>query len=36
MLGHHDISTTIKSYMGSVPELIMSEFEKIKEIYHKE
>lgn len=36
MLGHANSAITIKSYMGSVPELIMSEFEKIKEIYHKE
>jgi integrase len=36
MLGHANSAITIKSYMGNVPELIMSEFEKIKEIYHKE
>jgi integrase len=33
LLGHANTSITIKSYLGRVPQLMLDEFEKIKEIY---
>jgi integrase/recombinase XerD len=36
LLGHSSTSITIKSYMGVIPELMISEFDKIKAIYNKE
>ena len=36
LLGHSNTSITIKSYLGLVPELMLSEFSKIQSIYKKE
>jgi len=36
LLGHSSTTITIKSYMGVIPELMISEFDKIKAIYNKE
>ena len=36
LLGHSNTSITIKSYLGSVPELMLNEFQKIKDVYEKD
>jgi integrase len=36
LLGHSNTSITIKSYLGSVPELMLGEFQKIKNVYEKD
>jgi integrase len=33
LLGHSNTSITIKSYLGTVPEMMLDEFDKIKSIY---
>jgi integrase len=36
LLGHSSTSTTMKSYISEVPELMISEFEKVKNVYGRE
>lgn len=36
LLGHSNTSITIKSYLGTVPEMMLDEFDKIKSIYKPE
>ena len=36
LLGHSNTSITIKSYLGTVPEMMLDEFDKIKSIYKNE
>jgi len=36
LLGHSSTNITIKSYLGSVPELMLNEFDKIKSVYERD
>jgi len=36
LLGHSNTNITVKSYLGTVPELMISQFDMVKDIYNKE